>query len=112
MEARGRGKSKSKSEKTWIKSPFPESNADAEMCSYRNQKIDKASKEWQGRFLMVMYICVAKQNLPAGEMRRRANEEGNEQRPPEKVGPGGPEKRRKETNLHNKRERKRKHEEI
>ena len=36
------------------------------------------------------------------EMRRRADEEGNEQRPPEKVGPGGPEKRRKETNLHNK----------
>ena len=31
-------------------------------------------------------IRAAKKNLPAGEMRRRANEEGNEQRPPEKVG--------------------------
>lgn len=45
-------------------------------------------------------IRAAKRNLPTGEMRRRADEEGNEQRPPEKVGTGGPEKRRKETNLH------------
>ena len=51
---------------------------------------------------MRMQKQVAKQSPLAGEMRRRADEEGNEQRPPEKVGPGGPEKRRKETNLHNK----------
>ncbi len=31
-------------------------------------------------------IRAAKKNLPAGEMRRGADEEGNEQRPPEKVG--------------------------
>lgn len=60
------------------------------------------NQEWQCRFLTATHIRAAKQNLPAGEMRRRANEKGNEQRPPEKVGSGGPEKRRKETNLHNK----------
>lgn len=32
--------------------------------------------------------------------RRRKYEEGNEQRPPGSVGPGGLEKRRKEENLH------------
>lgn len=35
---------------------------------------------------MRMQKQVAKQSPLAGEMRRRADEEGNEQRPPEKVG--------------------------
>ena len=72
----------------------------------------KASNEWQSRFHMGMQISATQGNLPAGEMRRRANEEGNEQRPPEKVGRAALKRGGKSKPTRIKRERKRKNEEI